>query len=295
MAVLAYPRLSKADFWYFRIGGDGLGNLLFCWARCLVAARKNGWRPVWPTWFSYKPKNWRVNPYDVRTYWNLFRRPPEYVGGACKFPQLAFRKWVSESEAGRASPPPGSVVVFRGMAGKFEPFLTEHDTVRSALLEMTRPRHLVGFREPDPAPVSIHVRLGDFVRQPDRESTIRADNSALPIEWYKAALEAVRDRLGTEVRAQVFSDGADDELRPLLNMSGVTRVTWGSSIADMLALSRSRILIASGSTFSMWPSYLGQVPTIWHPGKLLQSVHLGPDRCEIEWAAGEPMPDWIRI
>jgi hypothetical protein len=292
--IYAYPRLSKADFWYFRIGGNGLGNLLFCWARCLVSARRQGWRMVWPTWFSYKPKNWRVNPYDVRTYGNLFRRTSEYQGGLCKFPQLAFRKWVSESEAELAPPPPGSVVVFRGMAGKFAPFLGERETVTKALLDMTRPHHLSGYVEHDPAPIGIHVRLGDFVRQSDLDTTVRVDNSVLPLDWYKKALLAVRRELGAGAPARVFSDGTDEELRPLLSMDNVKRVTFGSSIADMLALARSRILIASGSTFSMWPSYLGQVPTVWHPGKLLQPVHLGREGREVEWSVGEPMPNWIR-
>jgi hypothetical protein len=292
--IYAYPRLSKADFWYFRIGGDGLGNLLFCWARCLVTARRHGWQLMWPTWFSYKPKNWRVNPYDVRTYWNLFKRTSDYQGGLCKFPQLAFRKWVSESEAALAAPPPGSVVAFRGMAGKFEPFKAELETVKSALLDMTRPQHLVGYNESSPAPIAIHVRLGDFVRQPDPETTIKANNSVLPLEWYMAALDAVRRETGLSMEARVFSDGREEELRPLLAMDNVKRADFGSSIADMLAISRSRLLIASGSTFSMWPSYLGQVPTLWHPGKLLQPLHLGTDGREAEWAIGEPLPEWVR-
>jgi hypothetical protein len=60
-----------------------------------------------------------------------------------------------------------------------------------------------------------------------------------------------------------------------------------------LGLSRSRLLIASGSTFSMWGSYLGQVPAIWHPGKLLQHVLIDHPEREIEWAPGQPMPDWV--
>ena len=293
--IYAYSRLSKADFWYFRIGGDGLGNLLFNWARCLVTARRNGWKLMWPTWFSYKPKNWRVNPYDVRTYLDLFRRTPEYQGGLCKFPQLAFRKWVSEHDAAREAPPPGCVVQFRGMAGKFKPFLNDLDAVRAALLEMTRPQHLSGYNHPDPPPIGIHVRRGDFVHQADMETTLRVDGSALPIAWYVDTLAAVRDKLGFAAPTRVFSDGEDEELADLLALPAVERVTYGSSIADMLALSRSRILIASPSTFSMWASYLGQMPTLWHPAKLDQNVHLGAEPREIEWSRGEPMPDWIAL
>ena len=68
---------------------------------------------------------------------------------------------------------------------------------------------------------------------------------------------------------------------------------YGSGLGDMLGLSRSNLLIASGSTFSMWGSYLGQVPTIWHPGKRLQHVLLEHPEREIEWASGDPLPDWV--
>ena len=50
--IYAYPRLSKTDLLFVRIGGDGLGNLLFKWARCLAAAERHGWRMIWPTWPS---------------------------------------------------------------------------------------------------------------------------------------------------------------------------------------------------------------------------------------------------
>ena len=64
------------------------------------------------------------------------------------------RRWVGEADA-LAAPPSGSCVVqFRGMAGKFEPFLGEVDWVREQLLAITRPEHLAGYRAARPAPSS---------------------------------------------------------------------------------------------------------------------------------------------
>ncbi|MEJ2534802.1 MAG: hypothetical protein P8008_04890, partial [Gammaproteobacteria bacterium] len=219
--IYAYPRLSKTDLWFTRIGGDGLGNLLFNWARCLVTARDRGWRVVWPTWKSHKPKNKRVNPYDHRLYDDLFLPTAEYVHGWRKPLVLASRRWMGEAEALAAPPSRSCVVQFRGMAGKFEPFLGEVDWVREQLLAITRPEHLAGYRAERPAPVTIHVRRGDFEWQPDQETRVRKDNSALPIEWYVDALGAVRERLGRPVEAWVFSDGTAAELEPLLREPGV--------------------------------------------------------------------------
>lgn len=292
MTVCAYPRLSKTDLLFTRIGGDGLGNLLFNWARCLSVADKNGWQMVWPTWRSHKPKNKRVNPYDHRLYDDLFRPTERYIHGWRKPLALTTRRWVSEAQAAASAPSGRVVVQFRGMQGKFEPFLEHRDLVREQLLAMTRPRHLAGYAPAQTPSINIHVRLGDFQRAGSASQVSGADNMALPLDWYINTLQAVRKHLGKNYPVQVFSDGTEQELAPLLALEGVQRREYGSAIADMLALSCGRLLIASGSTFSMWASYLHQVPTVWFPGKWLQRLHQSQGT-EWEWTPGDPMPPWL--
>ena len=291
--VFAFPRLSKTDLLFIRIGGNGLGNLMFTWARCLAASQRHGWRMLWPTWQSFKPKNWRVNPYDHRTYADLFQPNPRYVTGWRKPWCLARYRWIPEQQALEHGAPPGSVVEFRGMDDKFAPFRDDHERVYGELLKIARPQHLEAFSDPDPAPIAIHVRRGDFVQRTHYADMMNTDNSVLPLEWYIDALQAVRSDTGRATPAYVFSDGTGDELAPLLALPAVRRMDYGSGLGDMLGLSRSRLLIASGSTFSMWGSYLGQVPAIWHPQKLLQHVLIEHPEREIEWAPGGPLPDWV--
>jgi len=291
--VFAFPRLSKTDLLFIRIGGNGLGNLMFTWARALAASRRHGWRMIWPTWQSFKPKNWRVNPYDHRTYFDLFRPRGEYVSGWRKPWSLARYSWIPEAQALERGAPPGSVVEFRGMEGMFRPFLDDHRLVYDELLKIAQPQHLRALEDTDPAPIGIHVRRGDFVQQGSYEQMISQHNSLLPLEWYVGALRAVRAAAGRDVRAYVFSDGSSEELAPLLDLPAVKRADYGSGLGDMLGLSRSRLLIASGSTFSMWGSYLGQVPAIWHPGKLLMHLLLKHPEREIEWSVGDALPGWV--
>jgi hypothetical protein len=291
--VFAFPRLSKADLLFMRIGGNGLGNLMFTWARCLAAAERHGWRMVWPTWPSFKPKNWRVNPHDHRTYGDLFRPTERYVSGWRKPWCLLGHRWVPEAQALAEGAAPGSVVQFHGMEDKFTPFRTDHALVYGELVKIARPQHLAALRESAPAPIGIHVRRGDFVRQASYEDMVNIDNSLIPQDWYVAALQAVRAKTGRDLPVAVYSDGTDAELAKLLALPAVRRVDYGSSLGDMIGLSRSKLLIASGSTFSMWGSYLGQVPTLWHPQKLLQHVLLEHPEREIEWAPGDTLPDWV--
>ena len=292
--VFAFPRLSKTDLLFIRIGGNGLGNLMFTWARCLAASQQHGWRMLWPTWQSFKPKNWRVNPYDHRTYSDLFRPNSRYVNGWRKPWYLARYRWIPEQQALAQGAPPGSVVEFRGMEDKFAPFRDDHELVYSELLKIARPQHLAALSDPDPAPIAIHVRRGDFVQRTNYRDMVTVDNSVLPLEWYIAALQAVRSLTGRATPAYVFSDGTGDELAPLLDLPAVRRMDYGSGLGDMLGLSRGKLLIASGSTFSMWGSYLGQVPAIWHPKKLLQHVLIEHPEREIEWAPGNALPEWVR-
>jgi len=291
--VFAFPRLSKTDLLFIRIGGNGLGNLMFTWARCLAASERHGWRMIWPTWQSFKPKNWRVNPYDHRTYGDLFRPNDRYVRGWRKPWYLARYRWIPEKQALDGGAPPGSVVEFRGMEDKFAPFVADHELIYGELLKIARPQHLTAFSDPEPAPIGIHVRRGDFVQQATYRDMLDIDNSVLPLDWYIDALQAVRSQAGRVVPAYVFSDGTEEELADLLGLPAVQRMDYGSGLGDMLGLSRSRLLIASGSTFSMWGSYLGQVPAIWHPKKLLQHVLLEHPEREIEWTPGNALPNWV--
>lgn len=291
--TLAWPRLSKTDLLFVRLGGDGLGNLLFTWARCLVACEAHGWRMVWPTWSSFKPKNWRVNRHDKRRYSKLFRPPPGVIAGIRKPAEILGRKWFSEDEVAAATAHRRALVVFRGRGSYFDDFRPQHALILQRLLEMTRPRHLAGYSRAVAAPIALHVRRGDFEVCADAREIALRDNTALPIEWYIAALEAVREQLGRQVEAEVYSDGSDEQLQPLLSTPGVVRRDWGSSIADLLALARARLLIASGSTFSMWASYLGQAPTLWHPGKLQYRLLLDHPEREFEWCPDQPLPEWL--
>jgi len=293
LPIYAFPRLSKTDLLFIRIGGNGLGNLLFTWARCLAASERHGWRMIWPTWRSFKPKNWRVNPYDHRTYSDLFQPNVRYVTGWRKPWYLARHPWIAEADAMNSTVAPGSVIEFRGMKDFFTPFRNEHALVYSELQLIARTQHLAAFSEPNPSPIGIHVRRGDFIQRTDYAEIVSDHNSLLPLDWYIQALQAVRKKAGRDIPAYVFSDGTESELEALLALPRVRRVEYGSGLADILGLSRSRLLIASGSTFSMWGSFLGQIPTIWHPGKLLQPLLIENPERELEWAPGHSLPDWI--
>src|SRR6266436_311059 len=218
---------------------SGLGNRLFPWARCRM--------------FS--------------------QRPGDVTGWQRAWVKLRATR-IAEPALLSAAPPRKTslgLVVFEGYETQFRPLHGWNELLRNELLAMTRPQWRQKAAVASPY-IAIHVRRGDFQRPNAQTDHSRVDNMATPLSWFVASLKAVRAHLGVTVPAVVTSDGDPDELRPLLDLDNVRQVATGSAIGDLLTLSRAALLLASGSSFSAWASYLGRMPTLSHPGQSLRRL-----------------------
>ena len=169
------------------------------------------------------------------------------------------------------------VVRFSGLGDYFAPFIGRAGLVSAELRRITRP-NLV----PKPAEaafIGVHVRLGDFPR-----------SWRQPLDWYRDAVVRTRADLGRRLRVRVYSDGRADELQPLLSHPGVEYVQGRTAITDLLDVSQASAIVASSSTFSMWGAFLGEVPTIWYPGRMWQSATQDP-QLQVEWGGDTPLPE----
>lgn len=251
-----YPHLGGLDLGIFRIRGHGLGNLLFPWARATIAARDHQLVPIEPTWPQLKPGHFLRGESDYRTYCRLFRTTPNSITGLkklwllCRLPRLP----EIALQHPEALPKGPFIVQLYGMDQLFKPLLGEHVFIKEKLLEIVLPEHRQGLNSDLSGQVGLHVRRGDFSK------SLRA----VPISWYCDVVDALTDNLGENVGFSVFSDGSAEELAPLVAKPNVSVCSFGSSIADLLALSRCRLLVGTaGSTFSMWAAFLGRMPTVW--------------------------------
>jgi len=250
-----FVSLGRLESIGVRLGGAGLGNILFPWATAIVYAKAHNLTRLQTTWKNLKIGTFLRKERDKRMYFDLFTGK-DGVGGLKKFLLLNFTN---------------KVKYFSSMDALFEPFKHDHNFVKTELLKIINPYHIEKAEEFNPNSVALHIRMGDF-EEPENEQLLRngAWNYRLPLKWYIAMINKIR--LKSNLPIYIFSDATDKELEEILAFDNCKRAYFGSAISDMIALSRCKILVSSASTFSMWASFLGQMPTIWFPGQMRQKL-----------------------
>lgn len=270
-----YPKFSKYELPGLRLGGPGLGNLLFVYARARVAAQAYGLPLIWPTWPSLKLGPWLRRERDKRLYAGLFQNRTGMVGGLKKQALLRFARKLPREALGRDELPERAVVLFDDFRMDFEGLIPHRDLLRADIFENLSPKSRAGLADDYRHAVNFHVRLGDFTADP--AALRRGENNVrIDIEWYAAVARALRALLSERVTFNIFSDGDDGALAPLLAVPGARRRHYGSAMADIVALSRAPLMVASGSSFSLWARFLGQCASLSYPGQMKARV-LAPD------------------
>ena len=78
MKKYVFASLGKLESLGIRIGGAGLGNMLFTWAKSIVYAKNNNLIFIPPTWNSLKIGPMLRGEFDKRFYNNLFKNDPSF-------------------------------------------------------------------------------------------------------------------------------------------------------------------------------------------------------------------------
>ncbi len=264
MNTYTYAKLSEYDLLAFRIGGPGLGNLLFPWARAVVAARLNNWTPIWPTWPQLKVGPMLRGESDNRTYSDLFLASDDYIHGVDKLLLLSNPTLKKHSEGDvlpDASSSRRQLICYTGMNGLFEPILGQHQLVNEELMRITNKTVLLPEKKVDF--IAVHIRFGDFASY-DESKRKANNNMRLPLQWYVELIKQIDKKSKIKQPFIIFSDADDHEIQELLELENVERAEKTDALSDILKMSSANALIASNSTFSMWSAYLGRMPVIWH-------------------------------
>ena len=287
-----YPQFSEFEVPGLRLGGAGLGNLLLIYFRAWLVAREQGYAFIWPTWPSFKPGAYLRHEKDKRFYADLFRNRSGYADGLKK--QRLIRKsgavTVNARKYDYSHIGGDAVILYKYFHMDFQDLLGHSQEIREEIIRNLSKKSARGLEGNMERCVNIHVRLGDFAVSVNALNAGK-DNVRISVGWYAATVRKLKALLGEDVRFNVFSDGTDEELRELLEIPGVQRVFYGNSLADILALSRAPLMVASGSSFSLWSRFLGQCSSISYPRQIKDRVlEPGSDGFEIECAEDEELP-----
>lgn len=284
--IYCYPLFSKIDLLCFRIGGPGLGNLLFPWARAIILAEENGYRNIAPNWTQFKIGPLLRKENDIRSYSQIFKNNPNDLIGFNRLKALINNRRIPENLIGNVDLRAGDIIITEGMGTMFSDILKYHNLIYSKLLSIYKNQQfdnlIMKFDVHNS--IAVHIRFGDF----KKSKNLNDINTRQPIEWYVDAILAVRKKLNFDIRVNIFSDANDIEIGKVLALPSVFRIVGNNALDDIFLISKHRLLIASGSTFSMWASFLGQVPTIWFPGKKIQNL-LEDSNLEVEYEFGKTL------
>lgn len=277
----------------------GLGNIIWSWANCYIWCKDNGGKMIAPQWVFPHPKKWLRERRIERWYAGYFDNNG-YVSGMHRFIILAkshridykdISKNISpiQCESSKSHP---LIITFTDLYD-FDLLVGRHEEVSRELARITRNKKLLDIDLPPF--ISVHVRLGDFQIPDQLSDGVVPPNTRLPIDWYVFALREVRKALGLNIRAVIFSDGSDSEISPLLEEENTVRSTNVTAIGDIWMMTKSAAIIASRSSFSLWGTYLGQVPTIYYPGAKPCDVSIVMSETEFalepELGIGVTLPD----
>ena len=267
------------------VRGAGLGNRLFTWARCRLFAKENDAAMISPLWFRLAISQFFRGGVGYSSYLNqvmlydLFGQKDGDVSWAKGLWLRRSLPVISEHEFVVHAQPEDIVVLFDGNVCGFKGLNGWNGFLLNELRNITLDKRLRIVDGWGDVPVGINIRCGnDFKPAPEENDFERVGwLQKTPIRWFVDTLEFIRKHCGYPVKAVVVSDGTESQLSEILAVENVHFLRPGTAISDLLVLSKSKVLLASGSsTFSAWASFLGQMPTITAPGHPMTNWGLKP-------------------
>lgn len=242
-----YPKLpSEYDLYFIRLGGSGLANCMFVAARGYAIAKKNNVKYINPTWPKLSLGSYIRKEKDKRHYFGLFNKLG--ISGFNKLVTFMFKS--------------DQIEIVEGIGCYFVDLLNDYSLIKEFVDCSVKQKIWAKYKELDfDRVIGVHVRLGDYI------SSLRTN-----IDWYKSIIEQIDIYTNHKYKFWLFSDGTKQELCNLLSMSCIERRFFGNALADIIALSKTQLIIGSDSTFTGWSAFIGQVPVIFpkrHFGRVL--------------------------
>lgn len=246
MIKYVYPKFDGIDLFIFRIGGSGLGNLLFPFFRALVHAKNNNLKIISPTFRSIKLGPYLRGENQKRSYNYIYNKS---IRGIHRLFLLIFS---SKAEKKTES----KILIFKSFGDGFKSLYGFEDYLKEQLISLLDTKvNLEEYKDT----ICCHIRLGDFKSS---EKNVINNNTRISISWYIQVINELREK--ESLKVFIFSDGKKNELSEILKLENCYLESSNEPIIDILKLSSSKYFIGSFSSFSMWASFFSSGDSIWH-------------------------------
>ncbi|MCB0429368.1 MAG: alpha-1,2-fucosyltransferase [Flavobacteriales bacterium] len=255
----------------------GLGNKLLVWARAYAFACRHNLPLYTFNWTTLHLGPWLRREKHKRYYRTYFKDPEGANRNRFLWARLAGKLIPEPDMETPVDAVQKQVFVFsrvlywqhafdglKPYREQIRQYMGKHLVADSILMQLAN--------APTPV-VAVHIRMGDFRRIPEGESMQGNHNARTPLSYFSQMIHAIRSVAGSDLPVTLFSDGYDDELKEILQIPDVQRATPMSDIAELLLMSRSKVIVPSASsTFSLWAGFLSDAILFQHPDHYLRSI-----------------------
>lgn len=259
---------ARGSFCHARLPNAGLGNKLFVWAKADVFASLND-LPLRVTGWTQLQMAPILHGGDLRLYLNYFRTRHD-VGRGRETDLRRSGKVISEPAVSRADiDRQNTIYEFHAVPhwsdyfGDIRPY---RDRVRDSLMKLLTPGRAREIARLTPPAICVNVRLGDFRKLKSGEDFRKAGNTRTPQEYFVDMIGRLRKLHGSNLPVEIVSDGSERDLEPILDLGNCYMAKKRSKIADIIAMSQSKVLVLSASsTFGLWAGFIGECAIVHHP------------------------------
>jgi hypothetical protein len=235
---------------YIKFPKTGLGNMMLVWARGVVFAHLNN--------LPYTTSSWRGLRLGALIRWEKKKRL--YLGYFIETPylkkfQIGYKYWFAKVQI----EPPVQIIsknntadlfVFKEVITDndlFGALRTHKDLILHELDKIISPRIKAMLLHYQPPVIGVHIRRGDF----------KIGNPITPNEFFIKGINLIRTVVGNNWPVTIFTDADKNEIKDILGLPEIYMAEEKSDIADILLLSKSKIMLLSqSSTFSYWGAFL---------------------------------------
>lgn len=261
--------------------GAGLGNEVITWARAFLIAQVLGISCLPPAFGRNSRRYWRH--FGTPKYDWLLQKIMSKTMPVIKFSETDYLSFGGGDvvEAFRAFAIANHLferktylLTTDGMWGGYYHIRQARDFVFATLYNSHfAAKNLLQIQQrlsPNKLTVGMHVRLGDFAQSLEPAAYRGKFNIALPLSWYINIGKQIQLRYGDGVQFLIASDGTPEQLKPLTDSFNCVLTTdiKDSDCSDILALSKTDLLVCSVSSFSAISAFLSDAPYLWFEPQL---------------------------